>query len=339
MRTKWLIVTSVVLACPMLCGLQPQKDDVGHKRNQNTDSAKHVGFAPGPGQASGNSTNQNPANGADRNEANSVNLVSVPEKIPSEPKRDPFDLFIGFCTAVLTVVGVAGTCAAIKTLKAINRQAAIMQHHSKSLKRLSVAARDNAEASRDAASAAKDNAEAARIASETLINAERPWIIPKIRKTIKWIDSIELDAESGKAKPIQRRAVYFTFSISNQGRTPAEVFAIQGQPNLTDKGIHGGLTDPPDYGLDIHFDHVIMLAPRGRWDYTDIGLDIRDLGEETFKLLTAEGPRWHWRFKGRVLYRDVFKPQVVHESRFCYTYFNMREDYLPSGPPGHTGYT
>jgi hypothetical protein len=82
---------------------------------------------------------------------------------------------------------------------------------------------------------------------------------------------------------------------------------------------------------------IRMLAPGQRWDYHDVDLDFHWADEQTKKEL--EEFRQHRIFKGVVLYRDVFNREVIHESRFCYTYFYMQENYLPSGPPDHTKYT
>jgi hypothetical protein len=193
-----------------------------------------------------------------------------------------------------------------------------------------------AEFTREAAITAKKSADAARTTAESLINSERPWIVPEISKEVKWIDSFSTDKET-LDKAIKRRVVYFTFSITNHGRTPAEIVGIRGNPHLTNKGIHGGLEDPPDYGLQYIFMQVRMLAPGQHWDYDDIDLNFGWADEQTMKEI--ESFKLHRMFKGVVLYRDVFNPEILHESRFCYTYFAMREDYLPSGPPEHTKYT
>jgi hypothetical protein len=77
------------------------------------------------------------------------------------------------------------------------------------------------------AQAAIDSATAAKANADTLINSERPWVIPEIRKRVRWGDSLSLEEET-LGKPIKKRYVYFTFSVTNHGRTPAEIIAIRG---------------------------------------------------------------------------------------------------------------
>lgn len=278
-------------------------------------------------------------------------------------------------TGLLVLVGFLQVAALVWQAFLFWRQAGIMREHKTSLEQLAKSAIDNAESARKNSDFSKANAEAmeksvgvfekqavlmkeqiidakesgakataiaqatadaALLNAQVVINAERPWVIPKIRKTVKWIDSFELN-EEGKPRPVKRRVVYFAFSVINKGRTPAQVFAIRGRPRFTDKGIHGGLEDPPDYGPELVFMQTRILPPGQRWDYSDIDLEFTDCGEDIRKGL--ESFQLHRIFKGVVLYRDMLRPSEVHESRFCYTYFWLQENYLPSGPPDHTKYT
>jgi Co/Zn/Cd efflux system component len=206
----------------------------------------------------------------------------------------------------LFVAGVAGIIVALCTLKIL---------------------RDQTDAAVKAADAAKESADA-------LMLAERPWVVPRITRTATTIDTVR------DGKPGLKDVTYFTFSITNNGRTPAEVLAIRGNPQITYEGRDGGFTDPPDYGLPIGFKQVRMLAPGETWDYRDPDLNIR-LQYYTDEALKNEIETYksHYIFKGVVLYRDSFRPEVIHESRFCYTYFAALDEYGPSGPPEHTKYT
>ena len=49
--------------------------------------------------------------------------------------------------------------------------------------------------------------------------------------------------------------------------------------------------------------------------------------------------RLHIFFSGVVIYRDTFRPDVDHETAFCYTYLSTPDEYHPSGPPQFTKYT
>lgn len=101
------------------------------------------------------------------------------------------NILIAFGTLVLAGVGAIGTCAAIKTLKAIRRQGRIMIQQTRVLQRQARAAEETIQAT-------KENA-------EILANIERPWVdIRLIRQTT---------------------SIYFV-EITNYGRTVAHINVI-----------------------------------------------------------------------------------------------------------------
>lgn len=188
--------------------------------------------------------------------------------------------------------------------------------------------RESAHAAKDAAAAASNNAKA-------LMNAERPWVVPKIVRTVKSVPNFP---EAG-GEQTYRNVTYFSFWIRNVGRTPAQIMVVRGDPQITYKGIDGGFTDPPDYGLPTVFKHIRLLAPGEKWR-TDDDLNI-------WPLFNLDGTiendikthKVHYIFKGVVLYNDTFDPTTIHETRFCYTYLELTDDWHNSGPPDHTKYT
>ncbi len=130
-----------------------------------------------------------------------------------------------------TIVGVFGAWAGIYVLY-----------------RQTTATEKSAGAANDAAIAASNNAKA-------LMNAERPWLVPKIVRTIEQVPNMR-QADGGQT---YRNVTYFSFWIRNVGRTPAQVVAVRGDPRFIYDGIDGGFTDPPDYGLPVVFKHIRLL--------------------------------------------------------------------------------
>src|SRR5438128_7943484 len=116
-----LLVALSVLILGQLAAAQPkyQPSNMRGNANENADATKNVSPTPALNQSSADGEkNRNDAVNQDK--AQSINLVSVPAKVPIEPIKDLIDYLVFVCTIILSGVGVVGTCAAIKTLKAIN---------------------------------------------------------------------------------------------------------------------------------------------------------------------------------------------------------------------------
>jgi hypothetical protein len=115
-----------------------------------------------------------------------------------------------------------------RTLRAINRQAGIMEHHSDHLGNLVTAAENNASAALASAEAAKDNARAAKKSADALINSERAWIMVDIQwdKTLGRITR-SMGGE-GESTGVAIRIV-----CTNQGRLPAWITLQKVQLEVT----------------------------------------------------------------------------------------------------------
>lgn len=72
-----------------------------------------------------------------------MKVGALPDKIRVQSIKDTVDWTILGCTIVLTIVGVAGTIVALRTLKAIEEQARIMGQHKVSLEQLADTAAKN----------------------------------------------------------------------------------------------------------------------------------------------------------------------------------------------------
>jgi hypothetical protein len=156
-------------------------------------------------------------------------------------------------TAILTLVGIVGIIVAICTLKIIERQT---------------------KATETAANAAKDSADA-------LVGAERPWLIPSIKKPFSLTD--------GKRR--------IDWLITNTGRTTARIVEVK----IRCKKYTGTekLADTPEYREPIPF-HGVPLAPgasldawcymeRGEKDYQPLsGTDIGEIREKGHNLIAYE---------------------------------------------------
>jgi hypothetical protein len=210
-----------------------------------------------------------------------------------------------------------------------------MVHHSHHLRNLAIAARENAEAAKRLAEISETTANAAKASADALVNAERPWITATVRRTVKDIPVVR----DGMTVPNSHDLVsYFDFVLTNHGRTPAEIFAVRAKTERTKKGVDGGLASDmdPDYGLDV-LQHVKLLAPGAEWvpDLDTVNLFVRGYSD----LKEIRNTQLHLIFWGVVLYRDQFRPDMAHETRFCYTYLQGLDDYRPSGPRQYTKYT
>jgi len=178
-------------------------------------------------------------------------------------------------------------------------------------------------------------AEAASRNTEALINAERAWVTATVKKTI---ESVPV-SQHGLAVASYENVSFFHFVLTNLGRTPAEIFAVRAKTEPK-KGIDGGFAsdEEPVYN-STNLQHVRLLAPKEEWEpnLDTVNLFWRGYPDvEKEKIRSTELRIIFW---GVVLYRDQFRPDVTHETRFCYTYLRGIDEYVSSGPPQYTKYT
>ena len=129
-------------------------------------------------------------------------MTDLPPEIAIKQIKDSIDLTILGCTIVLTVVGIIGTCAAVRTLKQIKRQADTLEDHKVKFDELAKAANSNAEAAilqvramqeqitemsvqsgilQESVNVSRDTATAARESADALIVGERAWVMAELR--------------------------------------------------------------------------------------------------------------------------------------------------------------
>jgi hypothetical protein len=162
--------------CFLLCGFQQEtsssqrkpEPQVGSANKQKTNDAKATPGAP-PGQPATDAADKNTTNAAGPRQNDKVDVTSLPPEIAVKQVKDSIDHIVLGCTIVLTIVGVVGTWVAVKTLRAIKKQAEIMDEHRVSLEQLTRAAQDNAAAAKASADALM-NSERAFVSFPLLIN-------------------------------------------------------------------------------------------------------------------------------------------------------------------------
>ena len=205
---------------------------------------------------------------------------------------------------VLVILGYAGIMLAVSTLKKIARQTASAE---------------------DAVSAAKDSARAALLIAQSIIDAERPWILIAVEPS---------------------RTVENSFSVmaTNRGRTPATIIAAFDHIEIALDEIH--LPATAEYGNEQQAAPAvpIILLPGESTAIKPFGRD--DLkgvcaSDETFRRIES------WEEKlficGKVTYRDLIAPPAdqFHETTWCCWYIHGRQKsgLVIAGPPSYNLHT
>jgi hypothetical protein len=239
---------------------------VGNQSKPNADTAQSKSSRPSPSQPSPNPADKKPARDADKDQNQKVEVVSAP-KITIKPDED-WPMVV--CTAILTFVGIIGTCAAVKTLKAIRIQAHHMKHHAISLVRL--------------AKAAQNNAEAANLQVKTFISKERA----RIRIEPGELTISTLDGKFWLAKVTIKIVNLGAMKALPSSTMGALLFSPSSEPQTTN--MHGSLVGEvviiPDHTID-----------KNVWCLSDVG-------PETIKAVNDQTVFVH--LYGDIKYTDVF---------------------------------
>ena len=166
-------------------------------------------------------------------------------------------------------------------------------------------------------------AKAALLNARAVINAERAWLVVKIKS----------DPSSSRF-PKEN----FINVLTNVGRTPAKLKSIHIQHTVV--GLADGLPVPPVYGP-----RWAISVPENTFvvgqDDLRIGIPLTP-GEALWKHNpnragdTPEFFVWY----GRITYEDVFRtqgatPQEIHETRWCYAWVVGEKRFVQFGPEGY----
>ncbi len=137
-------------------------------------------------------------------------------------EKDGWDKASVFANCILVFVGIGGIIAAVLTLRAINRQADLMETQ----------AEEAREAATTATAIAQKAAEAALLNAQALIHSKRPWVIVQIEEI----------AGENAAK------TRFRLSAYNHGDSPARVISCKGPTITWLENPDSELPAVPDYG-------------------------------------------------------------------------------------------
>ena len=287
------IIAPLFAASILLCGFKTNSQkDVGQSKNAETQQQGSQPKLSAQPSIPAQPTNENTDHGRgaynpDQNQK--VIVVSVPE-VRIDQRKDKLDWAVLICTVILTIVGIAGTCLALQTLRAIRievKAAVISLQHSSRLAR----------AAQGTAHAARANADAANKNASALINSERAWVMVEV----VWVSS-----ESGRllttSRPVNdgiasNTQVYVNLICVNRGKSPAWIVEQTGKAEISG-GFYG-----PDLSTvnDSEIDRRLMsLGPRGTPEART---------ERSIKLYAPGLPgNKYVLVYGVVKYRDPFTP-------------------------------
>lgn len=247
----------------------------------------------------------------------------------AEPAPGPFLTHSEWVMAILTFIYV---CVSIGMWRTIRKQATHMetqtQHMGSQVAEMKAAGEQTGKLIEQSAKqvaelqtlaqAAKENATAANLNAQSIINAERAWVLCKIK--------------SYNEQYAQQRN--FACVVVNCGHTPAEIIGIQEQ--RTFYAVSTELSLPPDYGLETRLTQRRLLAPNEEWEFDQIAID-QELPKDVWD--EVRNSRMRYWYYGRVLYQDTVNRKTTHESMFCYFFSPTIQKFIPGGPYEYTLYT
>jgi hypothetical protein len=213
---------------------------------------------------------------------------------------------VAWSTLALVVVGVAGTIAAIVTLRTIRRQTIAIETQVREMQNTGKQTDRLIEEATKQSIAAKRSAEA-------LINSERAWVEGKLAEPQK--DFLTLD--SGSPYNYQLR-------ISNVGRTPAHVIEWE---------IEIGSVDPAFRELPENLSHKLrkelsLFLPPGESE--PLGThDLPEYFKDWDDILSGNKTGV---FRATLKYHDIFSGSGVsrepRETTFVYSYSSLEDDFV-----------
>jgi len=227
-------------------------------------------------------------------------IVTLPA--PASAPWSWHDRILWAACVVVAMESLAGIWLALSALKRIERQIVCAE---------------------SAAAAAAVSAEAAFLSAQTIVDAERPWLVITV-------------------EPSPRIENSFTVMATNRGRTPATIVATAEKIKIVvDETL---LPTPPEYGEPGAPRAPIILLPG---ESTPIKSFSREEGkgicetEETFTRVA------NWEEKafiyGKIIYRDLIAPRdkQLHETAWCCWYIHGRNKsgLVIAGPPDYNSHT
>jgi len=212
---------------------------------------------------------------------------------------------------VLAILGYVGIMLAVSTLKKIERN--------------TQAAEIAADAAQAAAKAATETAQAALLQAQTILDAERPWVLVTTEPT---------------------RGVESSFDITatNRGRSPATISSALDEPLFAADEEHlPGVPEFKKFESAARFVPVILLPGESATLKTFSREDVRALCGSDEKFAAIESWSERLFLCGKVEYHDLIAAagKEAHETRWCswYIHGKQRSALVPAGPSDYNSHT
>ena len=212
---------------------------------------------------------------------------------------------------VLAILGYVGIMLAVSTLRKIERN--------------TEAAEIAADAAQLAAKAATETAQAALLQAQTILDAERPWVLVT-------------------AEPTRGVESSFDITATNRGRSPATIVsALDEALFAVDEERLPGVPELKKFESAARFVPVILLPGESATLKTFSRDDVRALcgTDEKFALIESWGERLF--LCGKVEYHDLIAAagNEAHETRWCcwYIHGKQRSALVPAGRAEYNSHT
>lgn len=205
---------------------------------------------------------------------------------------------------VLAILGYVGIMLAVSTLKKIERHTS---------------------AAEAAATAATNTAQAALLHAQTIVNAERPWVLIT-------------------AEPTRGVESSFDITATNRGRSPATITsAVDKVIFAADEARLSGLPQLKPAESGARFVPVILLPGESATLKTFSREDVKGICETDERFANVESWKEKLFLCGKVAYQDLIAPadKQAHETNWCcwYIHGKQRSALVPAGPAEYNAHT
>ena len=299
MRLKGLAVFAVLLALALAHSAMRAQASSPAIDNRQT----------APLSTSSNPSLQNTANPSTGTEGSVHADQPAPHITVANPPSEPVtwalrDKISWAAYIVLAILGYIGIMLAVSLLKKIDRQTAYAE---------------------TAAEAASASAKAALLNAQSIIRAERPWVL------------ISIEQSGSKENS-------FTVMATNRGRTPARIIETEQEVRIVIDEKH--LPGVPEYKKkesSIRLAPIILLPGEATVLKPFCRDDARGLcdSEERFKRIETWDEKIY--IYGKVIYKDLISPDddQTHETNWCCWYIHGQQSsgLIIAGPPEYNGHS